>query len=542
MSNSKYSRLGKTYPGARRKSSRRDRRLPSGPRPKSAGPLATLIINTSDSEDSAPTQTLAQQISNLFVPGTASSRNLHDASSQNREIEAPSENAPVNQVQEERGRLREVSYGRNSSIQSSHSLRCAEQALEHEARMAEIQEEAQKLSASTTHLSSPPTEQKASSGDSGSLYYTSSSTSTTSVASRRPLIIAGVLLFFVAFLPTLYVALFGSLFSATNYIRSLPRSKKILMHEKLFADMIAPASVSFSSNFTTAVAAGVAPYPFSGIVYAPREANEPDCGFSKEDALCDIALLSTLTTRLRLYGTQCKLVEHTLYAIKTLGVNMTVAMGIWLSNQPSVNEKQIHAAESILLSADSKYIDSIFVGNEVLLRDDMSSASLVRYIQSLRNMTAAMSLSIPVGTADIPSALTNEVIMACDVVGLNLQPFLAGIPSSDAAVWVSNELSKFSERASNTSTQILITEVGWPYNGGKFKDAIASPSDFQEFMTTWLKYRSHRIDAVWYYFEAFNEPWKQVYDKSCGSWEKEWGIFDHSRRLKLGIEIPTPHK
>lgn len=39
-------------------------------------------------------------------------------------------------------------------------------------------------------------------------------------------------------------------------------------------------------------------------------------------------------------------------------------------------------------------------------------------------------------------------------------------------------------------------------------------------------------------FEAFDEPWKIVYDKGDQNWEDKWGLMDPGRNLKDGLTIP----
>jgi len=42
-----------------------------------------------------------------------------------------------------------------------------------------------------------------------------------------------------------------------------------------------------------------------------------------------------------------------------------------------------------------------------------------------------------------------------------------------------------------------------------------------------------------YRFEAFDEPWKSIYNTATEKWETAWGIMDSNRNLKAGITIPN---
>lgn len=39
-------------------------------------------------------------------------------------------------------------------------------------------------------------------------------------------------------------------------------------------------------------------------------------------------------------------------------------------------------------------------------------------------------------------------------------------------------------------------------------------------------------------FEAFDEPWKIIYDTPGKDWEDKWGLMDPARNLKPGLKIP----
>jgi len=39
-------------------------------------------------------------------------------------------------------------------------------------------------------------------------------------------------------------------------------------------------------------------------------------------------------------------------------------------------------------------------------------------------------------------------------------------------------------------------------------------------------------------FEAFDEPWKVIYNTASQQWEDKWGLMDPARNLKPGLKIP----
>lgn len=39
-------------------------------------------------------------------------------------------------------------------------------------------------------------------------------------------------------------------------------------------------------------------------------------------------------------------------------------------------------------------------------------------------------------------------------------------------------------------------------------------------------------------FEAFDEPWKKIFNTQDEKWETEWGLMDPGRKVKEGLKIP----
>jgi exo-beta-1,3-glucanase (GH17 family) len=58
-----------------------------------------------------------------------------------------------------------------------------------------------------------------------------------------------------------------------------------------------------------------------------------------------------------------------------------------------------------------------------------------------------------------------------------------------------------------------------------------------QFMADWVcPALENGTDYFW--FEAFDEPWKVRFNKGDEQWEDKWGLMDPGRKLKPGIEIP----
>ena len=57
------------------------------------------------------------------------------------------------------------------------------------------------------------------------------------------------------------------------------------------------------------------------------------------------------------------------------------------------------------------------------------------------------------------------------------------------------------------------------------------------FMNDWVC-QALQNGTQYFYFEAFDEPWKVQFNKPGQEWEDKWGLMDPARNLKPGLKIP----
>ena len=76
---------------------------------------------------------------------------------------------------------------------------------------------------------------------------------------------------------------------------------------------------------------------FHGMDYTPLNTVYPEClqwPGSQNNITRDLAVMSLLTDKIRLYGTDCNQTEMVLHAIDRLGIDMKVWIGVWLFCDP----------------------------------------------------------------------------------------------------------------------------------------------------------------------------------------------------------------
>ncbi|ERS99025.1 hypothetical protein HMPREF1624_04220 [Sporothrix schenckii ATCC 58251] len=293
---------------------------------------------------------------------------------------------------------------------------------------------------------------------------------------------------------------------------------------------------------------------FPGVDYTPINTQFPDCLAnppSQNNVTRDIAVLSQLTNTIRLYGTDCNQTEMAIHAINQLKLQGTVKiwMGVWQDNNQTTNARQLAQMWDILDKFGADPFKGIIVANEILFRQQMTTSQLSTLLQSVRTNMSSMSISLPVATSDLGTVWDAELSQASDYVMANIHPFFGGVNANDAAAWTWNfwETNNGAFFKSDKSKNI-ISETGWPSEGGTDcgsgstltvcpDAAVAGISQINTFLSTWV------CDALtngteYFWFEAFDEPWKIQYDSGDQNWEDHWGIMDVNRNLKPGIVIP----
>src|SRR5690606_27944914 len=162
---------------------------------------------------------------------------------------------------------------------------------------------------------------------------------------------------------------------------------------------------------------------------------------------------------------------------------LEVLHSAWLGRELDVNEKEIEA----LIEQANRHPDTIkrvIVGNEVLLRKDLTADQLIGYI---RRVKAAVKQ--PVSYADVWEFwLQNPRLLAeVDFVTVHFLPYWEDLPvgvdhAMDHILWVYDEV-----RRQLPGKPVLIGEVGWPSEGRSRRDAVPSRIEAAKFIAAFQK-------------------------------------------------------
>jgi sugar (glycoside-pentoside-hexuronide) transporter len=197
-------------------------------------------------------------------------------------------------------------------------------------------------------------------------------------------------------------------------------------------------------------------------------------------------------------------------------LGMKTLVGAWLGTDRAINEREIAGAIEL---ARAGHADILAVGNEVLLREDMSEDELLGYLQRVRQ---AVPPGVPVGYVDAYYLFERHprVTAACDVVLTNCYPFWEGCPRDQAIAYMQSMYQRTVAVAAGK--KVIISETGWPHTGTAFHGAVPSVEGaMRYFIDTCRWARQDGVEV--FYFAAFDEAWKVGAEGDVGAY---WGLWD----------------
>ena len=160
-----------------------------------------------------------------------------------------------------------------------------------------------------------------------------------------------------------------------------------------------------------------------------RDSLYPSCNQTLLNTIVDMQLLSQITTRIRLYGSDCNQTALVLEAIKQTKTNIKVFPAIYIVDKDDVGyQRQKTALQQALQTYGTDHVLGITVGNEFMLNyitehsatspnstvGLAASALLKTKIADIRTMLTGMNINLPVGTSDAGSYFNNDLLGAVD--------------------------------------------------------------------------------------------------------------------------------
>lgn len=276
----------------------------------------------------------------------------------------------------------------------------------------------------------------------------------------------------------------------------------------------------FSVVLFLAVSATHAQEPFKGITYAGyRSGQSPYTGVSPSptEVQEDMTLVRSIAPRVRTYSAR----ERVNVPEVAAASGLEVFAGAWVSDDRESTEQELAA---VVAQAKLPAVTHVIVGNEALLRKDVSVGRMALLLEQTRGRTdKPVSTAEPWGVWLAHPELAKHV----DFIAAHILPYWEDVPATKAVEYAMERLTILQEAF--PGKRIVITETGWPSDGEKRGRSIASLEAQRNYLTQFAAAaRARNID--YFIIEGFDQPWKHVLEGKVGS---HWGVFDANRRLKL---------
>ncbi len=215
---------------------------------------------------------------------------------------------------------------------------------------------------------------------------------------------------------------------------------------------------------------------------------------------------------------------------------MKVLLGIWLGGDLKANEQQV-ALGIATARAYPQVVRGVIVGNEVLLRGDLSSQQLAGYLQRVR-----AAVTEPVTYADVWEFWLRhpELADSVDYLTIHILPYWEDRPVAPERAVQHVAAAYATVQRAFPGRRVMIGETGWPSAGRPRQAASASLVNEARYLREFLRYAA-TVHMPYNVIEAFDQPWKRAQEGTAGGY---WGIFDAHARPKFPLQGPVteePH-
>lgn len=196
-------------------------------------------------------------------------------------------------------------------------------------------------------------------------------------------------------------------------------------------------------------------------------------------------------------------------------------VGAWIGEDKQKNEEEIN---ELIKLAKKGLVNIAVVGNETLLRNELSESDILNYIKRVKK-------AIPntlVGYVDAYYQFIERpaLVEACDVILVNCYPFWEGSDIKIALTYLKHMYS--ATKGIAKGKPVIISETGWPNRGERTSGAFPSQKNAMSYFikaNNWAQENNIEL----FYFSSFDESWKVHHEGDVG---QQWGIWDKNEKPK----------
>ena len=290
--------------------------------------------------------------------------------------------------------------------------------------------------------------------------------------------------------------------------------------------LVVAASVLFWASRDYTVAAPDWDGQVRGIAYSPSHTftDHDRLNITPEQIDRDMAQLSQITGHIRTY-TVAGGMDKVPQIARRYG--LIVSLGIWIGSDLDQNEKEIDLGIKTAL-ANRRVIDRVIVGNETMLRGDVTADQLNGYIKRVRD---ALPARIKITTAEPWSTwfTTPEIGQNVDIIFVHLLPYWEGTSLHSATDFIDKHYDIIAKEFPDKP--VIIGEAGWPSAGRTRGSAVASLANEAYFVRAFVQFAMEK-GYDYYIMEGYDQPWKNSGEGAVGAY---WGLFDATDHPKFNF-------
>lgn len=190
-------------------------------------------------------------------------------------------------------------------------------------------------------------------------------------------------------------------------------------------------------------------------------------------------------------------------------------VGVWLDDDREHNELEL---ENALRIAKEGHVDILAVGNEVLLRGELTEDELLDYLRRAKEGAPG----VDVGYVDAYFEFVDHprITEACDVLLANCYPFWEGCPAEHALLYMKDMYRRVESVANGK--RVIVSETGWPNIGSAEGAAVPSFENAIKYFVDTCRWAEDEGVEI-FYFSSFDESWKVGAEGDVGAY---WGLWD----------------
>lgn len=256
-----------------------------------------------------------------------------------------------------------------------------------------------------------------------------------------------------------------------------------------------------------------------GLSFSPYvEGQGPGTAVSEEQIRNRLAVIEPFTRWIRTFSCTD---GHELIPAIAHERGLKTLVGVWLDDDKEHNDLELSNAIRIVQEG---HVDILGIGNEVLLRGDLTEDELLVYIS--RAKAAVPNIEVGYVDAYFEFADHPRITDACDVIFANCYPFWEECPAEHALLYMKEMYRRMKSVANGK--RVIVSETGWPNIGTAVGAAVPSLENAIKYFVDTFRWAEEENVEI-FYFSSFDEAWKVDAEGDVGAY---WGLWDKDGQPK----------